>query len=106
MRILYAIHAWHPEGKGGTEIHAHAVARALSRKGHQIGVFARTGRPDRDEYEVSTEWEGPTSVTRINNNYRETPNFEWIYKNRRVHEAFEREITEFKPDLVHIHHLT
>lgn len=106
MRILYVLHTWHPEGKGGTEMHAHAMARALARKGHQLGVFSRTGRPDRPEYEITTEWEGPVSITRINNTFRDVPNFEWIYRNRHVHEAFEKELAEFKPDLVHIHHLT
>lgn len=106
MRILFALHTWNPEGKGGTEQHARALARTLSRKGHQVGVFTRTGKPERPDYEVTTEWEGPMSITRINNCWREAPNFEWIYRNRRVHEAFARELDSFKPDLVHVHHLT
>ena len=106
MRILFVLHTWNPEGKGGTEQHARALARSLSRKGHQVGVFTRTGRPARPEYEVVTEWEGPISITRINNCWREAPNFEWIYRNREVHAAFARELDSFKPDLVHVHHLT
>lgn len=106
MRILLALHTWPPEGKGGTEAHAQSVAAALSERGHQIGVFARTGRPERPEFEVTTSWEGKTSVSRINNTYAQEETFEATYKNQRIHEAFEREMDEFKPDLVHIHHLT
>jgi glycosyltransferase involved in cell wall biosynthesis len=106
MRILFALHTWHPEGRGGTEQHARSLARTLARKGHQLGIFTRCGDPSRPEYEVRTEWEGPTSITRINNCWREAPNFEWIYRNRAVHEAFMRELDSFKPDLVHVHHLT
>ncbi len=106
MRILFPIHVWHPEARGGTEVHARAVAKALTAAGHQVGVFARTGRPGRPEYEVTTEWDGPVSVTRINNTWRDNLDFEWMYKNRRIHEAFARELDEFKPDLVHVHHLT
>lgn len=106
MRILFALHTWHPEGRGGTEQHARSLARTLARKGHQLGVFTRSGDPAKPEYEVHTEWEGPTSITRINNCWREAPNFEWIYRNRAVHEAFMRELDSFKPDLVHVHHLT
>ncbi|MAG57808.1 MAG: hypothetical protein CMJ83_16100 [Planctomycetes bacterium] len=106
MRILYVIHAWPPEGKGGTEAHAHQVGQGLAARGHQIGVFARTGRPDRPEYEVTTGWEGPLSITRVNNTFRDTPSFPWVYKNARIHTALEAELSEFKPDLVHVHHLT
>ena len=106
MRILFAIHTWHPEGRGGSEHHARELAQALQEKGHQIGVFTRTGRPDLDRYQVVTGWDGDISVTRINNLYWETPTFEWIYKNEKVHEAFLREVDSFQPDLVHVHHLT
>lgn len=106
MRILKVIHAWQPEGRGGTEAHAAQAAQALSARGHQVGVFARTGRPDRPEYEVTTEWQGNVGVTRVNNTFQDAWSFPWMYKNERIHEAFERELDEFKPDLVHIHHLT
>ena len=106
MRILFVIHTWYPEGRGGSERHARELALALQQKGHQVGVFTRTGRPDLEHYEVVTEWQGPISVSRINNCYWDTPSFEWIYKNERIHAAFERELDEFKPDLVHVHHLS
>jgi glycosyltransferase involved in cell wall biosynthesis len=106
MRILLPLHVWHPEGRGGTEVHARAVAMALAGRGHVVGVFARTGRTGRDEYEVTTERDGPVGVTRVNNTWRDNWSFEWIYRNRRIHEAFQRELDEFRPDLVHIHHLT
>ncbi|MAB88009.1 MAG: hypothetical protein CMJ90_00945 [Planctomycetes bacterium] len=106
MRILKVIHVWPPEGRGGTEAHAAQAAQALSARGHQVGVFARTGRPDRPEYEVTTEWLGNIGVTRVNNTYQDSWSFPWTYKNERVHEAFLGELGEFKPGLVHIHHLT
>lgn len=106
MRILFGIHTWHPEGRGGTEVHALAAAQGLMERGHQVGVFTRTGRPDRPEYEVTTEWHGKIGVTRINNTFRDSQSLEWVYKNERIHDAFLRELAEFKADLVHLHHLT
>lgn len=106
MRILKVIHAWPPEGRGGTEAHAAQAAQALSARGHQVGVFTRTGRPGQPEYEVTTETAGNIGITRINNTFADSWSFPWMYKNQRIHEAFEREVEEFKPDLVHIHHLT
>lgn len=105
MRILFAIHTWPPEGRGGTEVHARDVARTLMSRGHQVGVFARTGRPERPPYEVTTEVQGPLGITRINNLFQDTHSLQWVYSNRRIHEAFEREMEEFQPDLVHVHHL-
>jgi glycosyltransferase involved in cell wall biosynthesis len=106
MRIHKVIHSWFPEGRGGTEIHARDVALALAARHHQVGVFARTSNPGQPEYTVTTEWQGPISVTRVNNTFQDLPAFPWVYKNRAIHEAYVRDANEFKPDLVHVHHLT
>ncbi len=106
MRILKVIHTWSPEGRGGTEAHAAQAARALSARGHNVGVFARTGRPERPEYEVTTERIGDIGISRVNNTFHDAWSFPWTYKNEHIHAAFIRELDEFKPGLVHIHHLT
>ena len=106
MRVLFVIHTWKPEGRGGSETHADQLAQGLTRKGNQVGVFTRVWRPDRPPYEVTTATDGQIGITQINHGFDETPTFEWIYKNRWIHEALEREMDEFKPDLVHVHHLT
>ena len=105
MRILFALHAWPPSGRGGTEIHARDLALQLSSRGHQVGVFVRAAHPDRPRYEVTTSQCDGIGITSVNNCFWETPTLEWVTRNQAIHEAFEREIDEFKPDLVHIHHL-
>ena len=40
MRVALAVHAWPPEGAGGTERSTHALARALARAGHRVLVVA------------------------------------------------------------------
>ena len=106
MRILKVIHAWESESRGGTEVHAADVGRALGARGHQVGVFSRTARPGRPEYEVKTDAHGKIGITWVNNTFRDAPSFSWTYRNEAIHAGFEREIEEFEPDLVHIHHLT
>lgn len=106
MRILFISHAWTPESRGGTEIHARDVALGLLRRGHQVGVFCRTSDPSMGEYEVRTATDEGLGVTRINNTFQHLPTFEWIYRNREIHEAFVRELDEFRPDLVHVHHIS
>lgn len=106
MRVLKVLHAWHPEGTGGTEVHARALAKDLAEAGHPVGVFARTCRPGQREYSLTVDWDGPVSILRVNNTFKQIPTFEWIYRNRGVHEGFLRSLDSFKPDLVHVHHLT
>ncbi len=105
MRILFGLHTYLPEGKGGTEMHVHALSKALGRR-HQIRVVAREGDPSKPDYAVTREVYEGVEVTRINHLWRDVDGFEGIYKNRRMHELFERELVDFKPDLVHLHHLT
>ncbi len=105
MRILFGLHTYLPEGKGGTEMHVHALSKALGRR-HQIRVVAREGDPAKPNYAVTREVFEGVEVTRINNLWRDVDGFEGVYKNRRMHELFEHELVDFKPDLVHLHHLT
>ena len=106
MRVLMVLHGWHPEGKGGTEVHARGLAHALVGAGHAVGVFVRTHDPNRAEYALTVDWDGPVSILRVNNNFRELHSFEWIYRNKGIHEGFLKSLESFKPDIVHIHHLT
>jgi len=105
MRILFALHGYLPDGKGGTETHVATLAKVLARR-HAVRVVAREGDPSKPDFAVTkTEVDG-IEVVRINNLYAESSSFPWIYKNERVHEEFERQLVDFRPDLVHIHHLT
>ena len=106
MRILNVIHGWHPSGTGGTEVHARGLAYALVGMDHAVGVFARTPDDSRQEYVLTVDWDGPISVLRINNRFQEFYSFEWIYRNEGVHKGFLKSLDSFKPDLVHVHHLT
>jgi glycosyltransferase involved in cell wall biosynthesis len=105
MRLLFGLHTYPPEGKGGTEIHAHALAKAFS-KTCPVRVVAREGDPSKPDFAVTREVFEGVEITRINHLWRDVDSFEGIYKNRRVHELFEAELVDFKPDLVHLHHLT
>ena len=106
MRILFALHTYLPEGRGGTEVHVHTLAKRL-RGSHAVRVVCREGDPRQAGLRghARSTYEG-IEVVRINNLHGWAPDFEWIYKNGRVHELFERELVAFKPDLVHVHHLT
>lgn len=105
MRILFALHTYLPEGRGGTEVHVHALAQRL-RGRHAVRVVCREGDPKKPDFAVTREIFEGVEVVRINHLHGWAPDFEWIYKSGRVHELFERELVAFGPDLVHVHHLT
>jgi glycosyltransferase involved in cell wall biosynthesis len=105
MRILFALHGYLPTGRGGTEVHVHALARRLQ-KDHVVRVVCREGNPKKPEYAVTRDVYEGVEVVRINNLQGWAPDLESTYKNGRVHELFERELVDFRPDLVHVHHLT
>ena len=69
-------------------------------------VVCREGDPRKPDFAVTRgTYEGiEVSGSTTSNGW--APDFEWTYKNGRVHELFERELVAFKPDIVHIHHLT
>jgi glycosyltransferase involved in cell wall biosynthesis len=105
MRILFALHGYLPGGRGGTEVHAHALARRLKGR-HPVRVVCAERDEAKPDFTVTRDVYEGVEVTRINNLRQWVPGFEWVYKNPRVHEIFERELVAFRPDLVHVHHLT
>ena len=38
MRVLVALHDYLPAHAGGSEVHAHEVARELARRGHEVSA--------------------------------------------------------------------
>jgi glycosyltransferase involved in cell wall biosynthesis len=103
MRILHVVHQYLPEQVGGTELYTHWLARALSRRGHQVTVFYRRsaegmGENHRTEDGVNiwAVWAGLQSPT-----YR----FLATFGNPSIVRAFEDALEKARPDFVHIQHL-
>lgn len=105
MKILFVTNAFLPESRGGTELHAFHLARALGDR-HEVRVFVRGGRGDIDDYVVDRFVVGGIEVVRVNYNFKDAASFRFIWQNRRIDEIFRAELAGFLPDLVHIHHLT
>ena len=105
MRILFVASAFLPDSTGGTELHAFQLAKELARE-HEVRIVTRGGRGDIDDYVVDRYAHEGLQVQRINYCFRDAQTFEWIYSNARIDAIVGRELDEFRPDLVHIHHLT
>jgi rhamnosyltransferase len=106
MRVLFVAAGYLPGSRGGTEVHAHALASALVRQGHEVSVFCREGDPGRPDY-ATRSWElDGIPVTAVNYNFGDAATFAAIHRNPRIEELFVRHLEEARPDVVHVHHLT
>jgi glycosyltransferase involved in cell wall biosynthesis len=103
MHILHLVHQYMPEKVGGVELYTQALAQALSRRGHQVGVFARlsadgvglVSRLD-DQVRVWNAWHGAfTPGGRFLSTFTDQP----------LVSAFQQVVSEARPDLVHVQHL-
>jgi GT2 family glycosyltransferase/glycosyltransferase involved in cell wall biosynthesis len=106
MRILEVVHGFSPGAQGGTEVYAHAHARALRDSGDEVLVLAREQDRNRAEYDCRTETRDGLRIVRVNNTFRNTRAFEETYRNETIGVIAGRVVDDFKPDVAHIHHLT
>ena len=106
MRVLLVAHGFPPAQAGGTEVYAHDLGQALSRGGHEVAVLARGADPGSDEYAVTREAVGRVAVVRVNNTFRHAASFEDTYRNAAIRALAAAFVDEFRPDVVHVHHLT
>ena len=105
MRILFVTAGFLPDCIGGVELHLLGLARFLAGE-HEVMVFARGADPARGEFELHRyEVEG-IRVVRLNYLFSDCTSFQMIYRNGTIRSRFEDLLREFRPELVHVHHLT
>lgn len=105
MRILFVTAAFLPQSIGGVELHVLGLAREL-RAEHSVAVFCRGSDPARGELELErTEYQG-IPVARLNYLFSDCTGFPMIWRNAAIRARFEAFLDEYRPDVVHVHHLT
>jgi glycosyltransferase involved in cell wall biosynthesis len=91
---------------GGAEVFAHGLSRALAARGHEVTVFHRVADPSRAEYSVERATVDGLPVVRVNNTFRGCDRFEKTYRNDEIDRAFGALLEEWRPEVVHFHHVT
>lgn len=112
MRILLTVHQFLPEYFAGTEILTFKVAKELQKRGHEVNVF--TGYPVQIEIPESDRFDNYTyEGIKIHRFYHSnTPMggqeniIEAEYNNVFFSKYFRNYLQVFKPDVVHIFHLS
>jgi GT2 family glycosyltransferase/glycosyltransferase involved in cell wall biosynthesis len=107
MRILLVVHGFPPSAAGGTEIYTHDLAQALAATtSDEVFVLTREADAGRPEYSVRVEQRDQMSVRYINNTFRQCTSFEDSYANPPLLRVAASVISEIRPDVAHVQHLT
>lgn len=107
MRILLVVHGFPPAAGGGTEVYTRNLARALAKDPHdRVMVFARESDPGRPEHSVRRVEGGSVSATLVNNTFQACLSFEESYANPAIARIAGGVLDEWRPDVLHIQHLT
>jgi glycosyltransferase involved in cell wall biosynthesis len=102
VKVLVVSHAFPPDGVGGTERYAEAVALGLAARSHEVRVFAGS-LEWRERFTVERSDQRGVPVTRV---HRDDLYFDSWDKvgHPRVALAFEDELDAWRPDVVHLQH--
>jgi len=107
VRVLVVAHGFPPFAQGGSELYAHQTAQALRAAcDDDVTVLTRVQDPSRPDYDVRVEMRDGLRVTWVNNLFRAVRTFEESYRNPAIAAIAARIVDEWRPDVVHMHHLT
>ncbi len=112
MRVLQVAHGYPPQEWGGAELVTATLAQALAERGHRVTVFARTADTTAEEFSVRDDEPGTPAdtdaqvrVVRVVNNLSHVSHFRFEYDSPFLNQAFQRVLTDTRPDIVHIQHV-
>ncbi len=107
MRILLIVHGFPPAASGGTEVYTRDLARALAATpGAQVGVLARESDPAWPDLARRSAMMGAVRLFFINNTFQSCGTFAESYEHPALLTVASAILDEFRPDVVHIQHLT
>lgn len=94
------VHGFPPRETAGTEQHVLQLRNQLVAQGHAVHVLSATRRPGARQYSVETS----DGITRVVNNVT-TRRLQDAEIDPVIDKITEEVLCEFKPDLVHVHHI-
>jgi rhamnosyltransferase len=103
-KIVLVSHDFPPDHYGGVAVYTYNLAKKLSEH-DEVYVFYRKWSKTIPEYKVQSEINEAFSVTSINNNFCEKPDFLMACKDSQVDIAFSKFLSENMPDVIHFQFL-
>lgn len=107
MRILQIVHGFPPDANGGTEAYVRDLSTAFAANGRDaVAVFTRHGDGNARELGVRRWTDGAVDVCSVNNTFRSCESYESSYANPAVTAVVCEFLEQWRPDVVHVQHLT
>lgn len=105
MKVLVISNFFPPHVIGGAEIIAHHQARALAARGHEVRVLAGDNSRGLPGYPIEQEVFDGMSVTRVSLTYLDFAPTGNNVAHPGVERIFLRLIADWRPDVIHAHHM-
>jgi GT2 family glycosyltransferase/glycosyltransferase involved in cell wall biosynthesis len=107
MRILQIVHGFPPDANGGTEAYVRDLSTAFAANGRDaVAVFTRHGDGNARELSVRRSTDGAVDVCSVNNTFRSCESYESSYANPAVTAVACEFLDQWRPDVIHLQHLT
>ena len=107
MRILQVVHGFPPEASAGTEVYVRNLSRALAGDpANTVCVFTREADPARPELALRTQDADGVRRVAVNNTFQSCATYEESYANAPIERIASNLLDEWRPDVVHVQHLT
>ena len=107
MRILHVVHGFPPDAHGGTEAYVRDLAAAFALGGKDnVMVFTRHADGNARELSLRRSSDGAVGVVSVNNTFHSCESYESSYANPGIECIVGDFLDEWRPDIVHVHHLT
>jgi glycosyltransferase involved in cell wall biosynthesis len=105
MRILKVIHGFPPDYMAGSEVYSYHLVKELLKQNIETFVFTRVENEFDDNYKTYREKYEDIDILRVNK-----PKKDYLYEDKfydeNIDKIFKDYLTEVKPDIVHIGHLS
>jgi glycosyltransferase involved in cell wall biosynthesis len=105
MNILIVVHTFLPKYVGGTEVCAFELASELKKKGNKILILTTDPLINNKKINTTKNSYKDIDVITINKNIRKYKSFSETYKDDNTLKIFKKILNDFKPDIIHYHHL-
>lgn len=105
IKILMVNLGFPPESLGGTEYYTLNASKSLIQNGHTVGVFCALNNLSKKRYSVTRSVQEGIQVYRVANSHLHARRFNDFFLDKTIDSIFSTVLKEFKPDLIHFHHL-
>ena len=105
MKILLVVHTFLPKYLGGTEVCTYELAKQYTKLGHEVIVFCTDPLSNEDKLRMVTSHYQGIKIYTILKDITKYKEFSETYYDIKVIKPFKKIVKNFKPDIIHYHHL-